>query len=837
MKRKLYHSSVGVGSLVLLFAVMDTRPCGQPGGTIAPVPTLGGSALQINDLNAAGQFTGFSYMPGDEINHAFRFSGGIMTDLGTLGGNLSQGFAINSAGYVVGDADVSEFETHAILYDGTNLVDLGTLGGFFSSATALNDAGQIVGFSLTEDFAQKAFIYENGTMFDLGDLGGGGSTAVGINNAGNVIGDAFTIDFDQHAFFWTNGTMLDLGTLGGNYSSANDINDAHVVVGESSVANGDTHGFVYSGGVMTDVGTLGGNFSSAHSVNSSGQVIGLSTTSNGQLHGFFYSGGSLVDLGTLGGDFSVALGINNLGQVVGDSALSNGTAHAILWQNGVLVDLNTLLPTNSGWELLSARLINDGGRVVGLGKINGVSQTFVLDLGSANNAPVAVATADAVVECSSLVTLNGSQSTDSDNDLLSYVWTEGTTLLGTNAIIQVALPSGTHVITLTVTDPCQASAQTNVVVQVVDSTAPVIVGGPALGTVSANAQCQAGVPAVVADIVATDNCAAANNLQISQDPAAGTLVGLGTHTILVTVTDTAGNSSAGTLSFSVVDSTAPGIVSVAGPISVSVGANCQAAIPGVTTAVVATDNCSAANQLTFSQNPVVGTSVGLGQHTVAVTVSDPAGNTASANVLVNVVDATAPTIVSAPLSVTVSVGNSCQGAVPNVLGDVVATDNCTAAGQLTVTQSPAAGTLLATGPHTITVTVTDASGNSATKQVTLLIKDNTAPVTNSLSVTPNVLTPPNHMIIPVTVSVSATDNCDPAPKSKIISITCNEASDPGDFQITGDLTANLVATRNPGNGRVYSITVEVSDVSGNTTTGVVTVTVPKGNGGGGGGKP
>ena len=74
---------------------------------------------------------------------------------------------------------------------------------------------------------------------------------------------------------------------------------------------------------------------------------------------------------------------------------------------------------------------------------------------------------------------------------------------------------------------------------------------------------------------------------------------------------------------------------------------------------------------------------------------------------------------------------------------------------------------------------------------------------------------------PVTLRVSSTDNC-----HKIISVTSNEAA-AADWEITGDLTLNLRADRS-GNGsaRVYTITVECADDSGNITTAVTRVTVP-----------
>jgi hypothetical protein len=51
--------------------------------------------------------------------------------------------------------------------------------------------------------------------------------------------------------------------------------------------------------------------------------------------------------------------------------------------------------------------------------------------------------------------------------------------------------------------------------------------------------------------------------------------------------------------------------------------------------------------------------------------------------------------------------------VPDFTADLLATDNCTPADALVKTQSPAAGTLVNSGTHVITLTVTDAAGNSS----------------------------------------------------------------------------------------------------------------------------
>ena len=82
--------------------------------------------------------------------HAFLYSNGTMTDLGTLGANDSEGHAINLAGTVAGWANTKTGQREAFFEPiGKKIVDLGALAplaGSESRATGINDFGEMVGW-------------------------------------------------------------------------------------------------------------------------------------------------------------------------------------------------------------------------------------------------------------------------------------------------------------------------------------------------------------------------------------------------------------------------------------------------------------------------------------------------------------------------------------------------------------------------------------------------------------------------------------------------------------------------------------------------------------------
>src|SRR5437899_953810 len=70
------------------------------------------------------------------------------TDLGNLGfGVAPTGLAINSSGQVAGGSYTTPARYHAFLYSGGSMSDLGTLGGIDSYGYGINVSGQVVGRS------------------------------------------------------------------------------------------------------------------------------------------------------------------------------------------------------------------------------------------------------------------------------------------------------------------------------------------------------------------------------------------------------------------------------------------------------------------------------------------------------------------------------------------------------------------------------------------------------------------------------------------------------------------------------------------------------------------
>jgi hypothetical protein len=183
------------------------------------------------------------------------------------------------------------------------------------------------------------------------------------------------------------------------------------------------------------------------------------------------------------------------------------------------------------------------------------------------------------------------------------------------------------------------SASCTQVIVVNDVTPPVI--SVSAQTIAADASCQAVVPDFTATATATDNCACAGGdtsescgdrqpITITQSPAPGTPVGLGTHTITLSANDGssnnggAGNTTTVTTTLTVADQTAP-VISCPTDIEVFLPPNSPDTSMVVTyPAATATDNCSSSPTVTYSH--ASGSVFPVGTTTVIVTATDAAGN-------------------------------------------------------------------------------------------------------------------------------------------------------------------------------------------------------------------
>jgi uncharacterized repeat protein (TIGR01451 family) len=360
-------------------------------------------------------------------------------------------------------------------------------------------------------------------------------------------------------------------------------------------------------------------------------------------------------------------------------------------------------------------------------------------------------------------------------------------------------PSGSVFPVGTITVTCSTDVGTScsfpVTVTGTDAVAPVITTCAGPNFVLADSNCQGVVPNVTSDVDATDNCTPTALLTVTQNPAAGTLVGTGTTTITVTVKDANNNSTTCTTTFMVFEPTPP--TALCQPYTAVLDATGHASVTAANVDNGSTDNCAIASR---TVTPSTFTCANKGSNTVTLTVTDPSGNSASCQTTVTVVDTTPPTI-SCPANITKSNDpGQCSAIV--TYANATATDNCSGVG--TPICTPTSGSTFPKGTTTVTCTVSDASSNSASCAFTVTVND-TQPPTISCPANITKSTDPGLCSAVVTyANATAADNC-----SGVGTPVCTPAS--GSTFQKGTTTVTCTVSDASGNSSSCAFTVTVND--------------------------
>jgi sugar lactone lactonase YvrE len=375
-------------------------------------------------------------------------------------------------------------------------------------------------------------------------------------------------------------------------------------------------------------------------------------------------------------------------------------------------------------------------------------------------------------------------------------------------------PMGATTVSCTATDEVGNTTTQTFTVTVEDHTAPVLTtpaspySVPATGT---------GPSTVTFTVTAVDNVDA--NPTIACTPASGTLFQIGQTTVSCTATDAAGNSS--TVEFDVILSTEPPVVTVpANIVAEATGSG------GATVAFTASATDAVDGALPVTCTPASNGLFPLGPTSVSCTATNSAGRSTSESFTVTVVDTTPPTLVAPPGAT--GIATSPTGAIVPFVVD--ATDLVD--GTVPVVCVPPSGSMFPIGGTIVVCTATDHAGNQASVSFPVVVQPST-PICTTAVATPDVLWPPNHMLVPVGITgVTSPDGS--ALGLVITGIYQDEPTNglgDGDTPIDagglGTGTALLRAERaGSGDGRVYHIVFTATSQYGTSCTGEVRAGVP-----------
>jgi gliding motility-associated-like protein len=353
-------------------------------------------------------------------------------------------------------------------------------------------------------------------------------------------------------------------------------------------------------------------------------------------------------------------------------------------------------------------------------------------------------TGQVTVSTTDLVTASG------DNCGVASITINGTTDTTFNCV-----HVGTNQVTVVITDDNGNTASCTSTVTVEDNTAP----NMACANITVTLDASGNATVVPADIDGgtTDNCGIAS---LTFTGGATTITydcsTTGANNLTLVATDVNGNVDSCVAIVTVNDGTNP--TALCQNIDAYLDATGSVTVPVADIDGGSTDNCSITTY-TVNGNPDISFACAdVGVQTVTLEVTDPSGNTATCPADITVQDTISPTISCQPFTavldavtgqVTVSTtdlvtasGDNCGVASITINGTTDTTFNC-----------------VHVGTNQVTVVITDDNGNTASCTSTVTVEDNTAPNIACANITVTLDASGNATVVPADIDGGTTDNC------------------------------------------------------------------------------
>ncbi len=353
---------------------------------------------------------------------------------------------------------------------------------------------------------------------------------------------------------------------------------------------------------------------------------------------------------------------------------------------------------------------------------------------------------------------------------------------------------GTNTVTLIGTDASGNLDSCTALVTVVDATTPTVICKSA--TIYLDNSGNATLTIADVDNGSRDNC----GMTLSLSNTAFTCADLGTNTVTLIGTDGNGNSDTCTATVTVVDNTPPLIPPYlsGGAFDIYLDSTGKALILPYSFALgtsgligPAFDNCDSLS-ITISKNYVYCSDIGI--DTMVITATDFSGNTTVGLVAFDIQDTLSPVMNCQP--VTVNLDALGVATITTMDVDNGSTDNC----DFTLSLSQTTFTCADLGTNMVTLTGTDASGNTSTCMAVVTVVD---------------------AINPIALCKPATIYLDTNGEARLVASDIDNGS--SDIcGVTLSITDTLFTCSDAG---ANNVTLSATDAAGNTSTCVAVVTV------------